>query len=317
MSSVATQLQEFVDSLPRPAAQEMTRYLLSVPVKPPRRLPPVSQLHSQPYWIAFPVALANHTVRQPRPAAHRRTFLHDILCAQYYIYLAVRIRDDLFDGQAEGRRLSGVADLLELAADEKLSAHFEGSSAFWKLSRAYRRETAKGIREVDELQQRAGRSSGKMLQGFAHTSSIFKIGSAAVCVATGRVRLMRTIETIFDHLAIGGQIIDDVKDIVEDLKRGRYNYAVQMLLKDYGRACSPLEVSRHVLTALLNPQNAEEVVSVAEHHFRHAYQLLKRLGLRELNDVPLLQQRAAEDLMKDVQLRRVVLLFKRNRILRK
>lgn len=309
VASVATRLQRFINSLPAPAEEELKHYLATVPVKPLRRLPSLSRLHARPYWIAFPVALTAHSVRGTWTLVRTRGFLHDVLCAQYYIYLAVRIRDDLLDGQAEGRALSGVANLLEGAAGEMLERYFERSSAFWRLLRLYKKQTAEGIKMVDQLQRRIGRNPGKVLDHFARTSSIFKIGSAAVCVATGRVKLMRTIETIFNHLAIGGQSIDDVRDIVEDLRRSRYNYAVQMLLKDCGRSGSPAEVFKEVLSALLNPRNLEEVVSVAVRQFQAAHRLLKTVHLRELYGIPVVQQRAAENLLHDIHRRRVAALF--------
>jgi hypothetical protein len=120
---------------------------------------------------------------------------------------------------------------------------------------------------------------------------------------------MRTLGTVFDHLAIGGQIIDDVRDMVEDLKRGRYNYAVQMLLKGNGHAFSRLEVSRHVLSALLNPRNLEALVSVAMDHFQAAYRLLKKVHLRELYGIPVVQQRAGEHLLEQVHRNRIAMIF--------
>lgn len=291
----------------------MKEYLPSVPVKPVRRLPLRSRLHTQPYWIALPIALEGHTAGRWVALGPRRTFLHDILCAQYYLYLSVRIRDDHLDGQAAGPMLAGVAEQLERCAEEILGAHFDRTSEFWRYLRAYTRETKEGIAEVAKRQRRVGGDPERMLDGFARTSSIFKVGSAAACVASGRAKLMGTIDMIMDHLAIGGQIIDDVRDMVEDLQRGRYNYAVQMLLKDYGRSESSAGVFKEVLSALLNPRNLEKVISVAVRHFKTADQLLKRLGLRELYDVPGIHQKAAEALLEYVHRRRIELLFKGSR----
>jgi hypothetical protein len=302
-------LQEFVNSLPPEASAELRAYLGSVPVKPPSRLPRMSQLHAQPHWISFPVALVNHRQRNIKASAIPSTLIHDILSSQYFIYLAVRLRDDLLDGQATGRTLTEVSHSLEQTAGEILKRWYEPSSEFWTLFRRYMGDTAKGISEVGRLQRRIVRDPGRMPDGYARTSSIFKLGSAAVCVSTGRVRLMGSLEMAFDHLAIGGQIIDDVKDIVEDIERGRYNYAVQMLFKGHGRAASPVEVSRRVLSALLNPRNLEEVVSVAVHHFKTARRLLKQLHLRELYDIPMVQQRAAGNLLEYVHRRRIGALF--------
>ncbi len=288
----------------------MKEYLPSVPVKPVRRLPLRSRLHTQPYWITLPIALEGHTAGRWVALGPRRTFLQDILCAQHYLYLSVRIRDDLLDGQAAGRMLAGIADQLDRRAEEILGTHFDRTSEFWRYLRAYTRETQEGIAEVAERQRRVGGAPERMLDGFARTSSIFKIGSVAVCMRSGRMKQFHKIETIADQLAIGGQIIDDVRDLVEDLQGGRYNYAVQMLLKDYGRSESSADVFKEVLSALLNPRNLKEVISVAVRHFKTAHQLLKRLRLHELYDVPVVHQKAAEALLDYVHRRRIELLFR-------
>ena len=312
VSSPATRLERFVASLSQAVASEFGTYLVTVPIKAPSRLPRISQLHTQPHWISFPVALANHQQRDIKAPAIRSTLIHDILSAQYFMYLSVRLKDDLLDGQAAGRTLSEVSHSLERTAVEILRRWFEPSSKFWGFFERYVKDTTEGIDEVERLQRRVRRDPEEMLDGFARTSSIFKIGTAALCVASGKVNVMRTLESILDHLAIGGQIVDDIRDMVEDLECGRYNHAVQMLLKGNGQAVSRLEASQHLLSALLNPRSLEEVVSVAVYHFKAAHVLLKRLRLHELYGIPVVQQRAAENLIEQIHHRRMRVLFGRN-----
>ena len=313
MMSLASRLQRFINAQPRAIAQALQKYCRSVPVGLPRRLPSLRRLHSHPYWIAIPVVLArrwSHTLATRGP---RRAFLHDVLWAQYCLYLSVRIKDDLFDAQVGDRRMLPLAELFHREAEEALARHFGERAEFWAHFRTHVLTSVKGIEEVDALQRGEVLAPRAILRGFASTSSIFQIGATAVCLASGRGRALPLIGTVANELAIGTQIVDDVRDIVEDLKRGRFNYAARMLLKGKAlRNATTKRVLQEVLDKLISPGPIEDVIEEAVRHFRRAHSLMTKLRLPELEVVPLVQETGAHMLVAEIHQRRVDRLFRQH-----
>jgi len=309
--SLASRLQRFINAQPRAIAQALQTYCRCVPVGLPRRLPSLRRLHLQPYWIAIPVVFARRWSHMLVTSGPRREFLHDVLWAQYCLYLSVRIKDDFFDGQVGNRRILALAELFHREAGEALARHFGEHAEFWTHFRTHVLTSVKGIEEVDALQRKKVQARRAFLRGFANTSSIFKIGATAVCLASGRRRALPLIGTVADELAIGTQIVDDVRDIVEDLKRGRFNYAARMLLKGKAlRNATTKRVLQEVLDKLISPGPIEDVIEEAVRHFRRAHSLVIELDLPELKVVPLVQEAGAYMLAAEIHQRRVDRLFR-------
>ncbi len=100
--------------------------------------------------------------------------------------------------------------------------------------------TTAAILEADE-QQAAGQTTGDGFGVHSRVSSIFKTGSAAVCLATRQPRLFRHAAALADELAIMSQVLDDLVDLAEDLDRARVNSVAALLLGKNGlsRASKP------------------------------------------------------------------------------
>ena len=196
-----------------------------------------------------------------------RRWLNDILWAQYCLFLFVRIHDDLFDGQARTPSLIFVADALLLESERTLAKHFP-DGPFWPLFRKCLETTIRGIMEVDARQQRPGALNERSLALYADVSAIFKIGGAAVCVRSGRMREFRRLSVFADDIAIAGQILDDVLDVQEDLARGRYNFAANQLLA--GDDVSSDDIAGRLAQSVLFDDGVGRLLDVAGKHLDRA-----------------------------------------------
>jgi hypothetical protein len=179
-----------------------------------------------PYWLVFPDAVAG---------MHRRTgmadnaFLRDVLYGQSCLFLAVKIHDDVFDGHTQDRSLMFAADHLLLDAHEAFEHHFARGSPFWDTYLSSLRRTLNAIVATDQRQiHRFG--SVKSVRALAREGyAVCTLGVYAVCLKQRRMRLFSAIRRCTEELAFVGQLLDDLEDMQEDMKRGRENYAMQVL----------------------------------------------------------------------------------------
>jgi len=185
-------------------------------------------------WLLLPRWIAEALLPGTAGENRRRELLDDVLWAQYCLYLAVRVEDDLFDGQAEDRSLTAAPPLLRSEAQRVLGRHLSRDSPFWEILHRYQDQTTHAILEVDELQRRPGALGADALEAYARVSRILGAGSAAICAAADRLDLLPVIEAFSDSVAIVDQILDDLADMEEDLENGRWNFAVNAIV-------SPLE----------------------------------------------------------------------------
>lgn len=181
------------------------------------------------YWLVLPGWLAHGGI-----GAHKRPqrVLGDVLWGQYCLYLAIRIKDDLFDQQARSKNLSIVADGFMAESRRAFEKYFEERSSFWSGYQRCIETTNAAIRQIDALQRADTTSASQLLREYAKQSAVFKVGSLAVCTMSGSGEIFARISSFADHMAIASQIIDDLQDITEDLKQKRLNYAARVVLQN-------------------------------------------------------------------------------------
>jgi len=225
MISYSARLDSMSKRWPTELRQELYRYLsrFQASDKAPY------DYGNEPYWLLFPSWLAQKYNRK-KTNRIRKAVLDDIVWAQYCTFLTLRIQDDLYDEQGKVSKLLFATDIFLAEAHNIYSQYLPYSNRFWALNKNYLQESILAIWEVDIMQQRRSVSLKQIRSGYAQECSIFKIGSAAVCNLTGRLRDFNLVEAAVDELAIAGQIYDDLQDMDEDLKRGRLNYATRFIL---------------------------------------------------------------------------------------
>lgn len=173
-------------------------------------------------WLAESFGLAS-------TAAGRRA-LPDLRWIQYCVYGVFRVQDDLVDGECGDPLLAVEANQLSSEAARCAARHFDGDSPFWDLFQGSIDQTSRALVTLQDLQRSAEREPHGELALYVDLAASLKIGAAGVAFAAGRERdWVERISPALDHLAVAGQILDDVEDVDEDLAEGRINYAAWWL----------------------------------------------------------------------------------------
>jgi hypothetical protein len=187
------------------------------------------------------------------------SFLGDVEWGQHCLFAFVRLQDDVLDGQAAGPALLFAADQYLFEAERAFGGHFSRASRFWSLLLESLETSTRAIVEADGWQRRPGRKAADLLPKYAEIAAVFRVGSAAVCLKAGRARDLPALARFSDGIATAGQICDDLIDVTEDLRRGRYNYVAQLLLGSARRALDAREAERRIARAIVSSDGADRV----------------------------------------------------------
>jgi len=110
--------------------------------------------------------------------------------------------------------------------------------------------------------------------------------SVAVCIKRDRMRDYKRIQYFADHLAIGSQILDDFKDIEEDLKRRRFNYAINMIHRAGAKNSRKQRVTlKNVARTLLFTSVGTDLLAEVQKHFKRAFKTLEPFKMKEAKEL--------------------------------
>jgi len=232
---------------------------------------PGGDAEGAPYWVALP-CLAVGTIRTAEHARARR-FLADVTWGQYCLYLAIRIADDLCDGDMPAGPAIWVAQHLFGEAVRAFQASVR-APRFWPLFHTAVADTLDAIVQVDRLQRRPGRLSASRATLHARVSSVLKVGVAAVGLTYRTAGETAALLACADHLAIAGQIVDDLTDVDEDLERGRYNLVANLLRRGRDRM-SP----RVLVRAAVSGDGLDQVIGLLDRHVQRAAATVRAVNL--------------------------------------
>ena len=188
------------------------------------------------------------------------------------------MRDDVLDRQAAGSGLVFVADAFLVEAERAFAKHVR-QDEFWAFFRHALEQTAHGILEVDALQRRGRGSLEPILTAYTRVSAILKVGSAAVCLPRDRHADFACVERFADHLAIAGQLVDDLEDVQEDLGDGRCNAAARVLVARV-RPTDRIANGR-IARAIVDGDRLRALLSLVEAHIAAARTALAPLRIAE------------------------------------
>ncbi|HLF14604.1 MAG TPA: hypothetical protein VI932_06930 [Bacteroidota bacterium] len=219
-------------------------------------------------------------MKRKRTKTGDRTFLADVLTAQYCLFLAFRIRDDLMDDGRTPRILRRAVDRLILDAGKIFSKHFPPGAAFWRVYGKCLAGTTSATVEVDDLQRSTETSLPALRKAYARVNSVFRVGSAAVCRRHSRLADYPMVRSFSDRFSAGCQILDDLADIAEDLGRGRWNYAANFIMRGSRAAAQGGRVDlKRVTGSLLSGGAGIALLGEAGRLIGNAFSAIEPLGL--------------------------------------
>lgn len=226
VGAVRRRLRRLLRSWPSPIADAVGPVLERVhPVRRGRRL----HLHL-PYWSVLPYCIAERRALAPAD-------IEDILFAQYCVFFAIRLQDDLVDGHRKPGPVISAPSLFLLAGLKALlGCHPAGSKIGEEACRLVRTSLAAIVRSAS-LQKKRDVSWRVLRRVYAEQNAALKIGLLAASGGSTHSTLYRRISRCADHLAVAGQLLDDLEDIQEDRAAGRMNAAA--------RFCLPPQVYTH------------------------------------------------------------------------
>ena len=266
-TALARRLVQYIDSRPAGLRTALNQYAGSSL----RRFAAGSPT-ALPLWLIAPRWYAR------RRATIGRRFLPDVLFGQYCLFLAIRVHDDLLDDQAGTRWLIPAGDDLLIEAEHQFARHVD-SRDFWSQYRRLVRATLHGIAEVDRLQRSPAGMRIAALPLYAKVASIFNVGVAATCSVSNQARAYRQFARYAHHLAICGQLQDDLEDVDEDARRGRMNAAVTMLLKGRRLEAGSAAWRRALAAAALLEGRAAMICDLAREHADRAVRIARLMGI--------------------------------------
>lgn len=231
-------LAGFLSTLPAGLSALFIKYDERLRSQSQRRPPAWDGAETDPYWKHLPEWI----IERESGASSRlpANFVETIIWGQTALFYAIRIQDDLLDGQLQHSSLRLAPPLFLSEAERAFSSVMASDDDFWRHFRRATHATIGGIVRVWELQHERESPPDELLQAYASVDAIFSVGSAAIY---GKLGLMASVPPISQFVGELGKVLlalDDADDIEEDLNDGRFNYVAKMLLgRSEPRAASP------------------------------------------------------------------------------
>ncbi len=197
--------------------------------------------------------------------------MDDILWAQYCLFVFIRMQDDLFDRHTKHFSLIYAADGFLLEAHRVFSGYFPKRSPFWRIFSTCIGETIFAVANADDLQSRAKRSNNQLLRCYGRTSAICNVAAVAVGLKAEKMKMISRIKRFSNEMMIAGAIHDDILDMKEDLKRGRFNYAASFFLPPHIlETARKVETVKRLRSNLLNGSGLSRLFTEIHKHARRA-----------------------------------------------
>ena len=185
---------------------------------------------NHPGWLVIPEWLFHrHVTTEPGRNTHRK-FLEDIVFAQYCLFLFVRLQDDLLDDLEKNVNSTFISQLLYLESERLFQERLADEPDFKKIRLALIRKTILTALQAQSTQTSPETTPEELLKLNADLASVLHVGTAAICMRFGDRSEWGRLERILTELALAGQILDDLADLEEDLRAGRFSYVAKILV---------------------------------------------------------------------------------------
>jgi hypothetical protein len=276
-------LAEFANAWPAPLGEEFLRYRRTLR---PASAGPVSawgEAPPGPYWMDLPAWAVR--LKEPKSGVRYRRLVRDATWGQVCLFYAVRIQDDILDGQLPRTSLSLAPSLFFCEADEVFASVMGKESPFWRFYRKAIRTTVRGILRVSELQRDPLAPAEELLESYGSVDAVFTVGPSAVCRKLGASAILPALCTFVREIGKVAQSLDDLEDLDEDLADGRFNYPAKVLLARL-RGCTHASARHKAGSDLTARREAgREIAATLDRCLDRAERTAARLGIRPAMDL--------------------------------
>ncbi|MCB9211818.1 MAG: class 1 isoprenoid biosynthesis enzyme [Ignavibacteriales bacterium] len=226
------QLEKFISAWPKQMTAEFKDYYSNASWQKGMVFSLNYDYEKVPFWFILPHRILSKFVSSDLHDVNNIKFLHDSLWAQYCTFMFIRIKDDVIDSNEKNELLILISDQFLFEAEETLLNYFEKDNSFWKIFYQLLKETTQAMYEKTHLEKLFQQSPDKIIHFSGKEASVLNIGTAAVCSKCNKMKEFQLLKKMTYHLVVSRQIIDDLFDIEEDLKIGKYNYAASLFFNN-------------------------------------------------------------------------------------
>ena len=207
----------------------------------------------------------------------------DLVVANVLGLAALRLADDLIDGEVPAPDLAGATRLTGALYEEAIGIyrdHFAADSPVWVAIRRAMRRWRAGT--TASAPGGAGAAVGRSWerQRLARRGEPLKICVSALCLLGGRETDLPSLLAAVEHALAAWVLYDDALDWEDDLEAGRANAFVNALLRAAPGDLSD-DVRAEVLVAMLTNDALERYYRRIEREAKRSASVANELGLTE------------------------------------
>jgi hypothetical protein len=228
---IARRLHAFVRTWPRWQAHAFAKYRHAAGFAGRRFREDHSIARDGLFWWSLPGWLFDSFTSRKNKRSVPPGLFDDVMWGQYCLFLFLRIQDDTCDGSTKERSLLYTGNEFLLEAERAFAKHFDRLSPFWRFYRKRLQQTFRAGVEIERLQQNSRTNPSELIRAYANVGHAFAVAPAALCTLLGPDKTTRRVLKFTEEMTVAGQIMDDLEDIHEDLKRDRYNYCTLVLMQ--------------------------------------------------------------------------------------
>lgn len=264
-----------------PLVESCRSYFRSVGHPALRTIRANQDIAKYPYWMLLPAWLWDHH-REDKAVLISSDALIDLSHAQVCVFLFTRIHDDLADGTIQDALLPAVAQQF-LIDGERISARYLGrDERFWTFYRDALQETSWNAIWLAQWQRVPSTDWRKIRKGYEDEGAVLNVASAAVCHLQQRVEDLKMVRQFGAAMTVAGQVLDDLRDLGEDLAQGKVNLAANLMLRAAERAGVPVELTVDSLVeSAVRSGGFTDILNLVARQLARAKSAARRLELPE------------------------------------
>lgn len=203
-----------------------------------------------PFWFKLPTEMFHEYLTISKDSKKGvLNLLNDSLWAQYCLFMHSRIKDDVIDLDTDKRNLILISDLFRIEAEENLKKYFKYSNLFWSTYYQLLKETTIAMLAKESIEKLKNPAPSKIIEYHGQESSVLLVGLAAICYKFRKRKDFLLLKNYCSLIISSRQIIDDLLDLDEDIKRGNNNYITAKFIQ---KGIIELIIDEELYTSVMN-----------------------------------------------------------------